>query len=72
MELITKEFGIDKNRLYVTVYHNDEEAFNYWKKIAGFSDDRIIKIATSDNFGLWAIQDLVDHAQKYFMITVTI
>jgi len=48
--LITKDFGIDKNRLYVTVYHEDEETFNYWKKIAGFSDDRIIKIATSDNF----------------------
>ncbi|XOJ73536.1 alanine--tRNA ligase [Candidatus Pelagibacter sp. Uisw_114] len=53
--LITKEFGIDKNRLYVTVYHDDEEAFNYWKKIAGFSDDRIIKIATSDNF--WSMGD---------------
>ena len=53
--LITKEFGIDKNRLYVTVYHNDEEAFNFWKKIAGFSDDRIIKIATSDNF--WSMGD---------------
>jgi alanyl-tRNA synthetase len=48
--LITKEFGIDKNRLYVTVFHDDEEAFKYWKKIAGFSDERIIKIATSDNF----------------------
>ena len=48
--LITKDFGIDKNRLYVTVYHEDEEAFNLWKKIAGFSDDRIIRIATSDNF----------------------
>ena len=53
--LITKEFGIDKNRLYVTVYHDDEEAFSYWKKIAGFSDDRIIKIATSDNF--WSMGD---------------
>ena len=41
--LITKEFGIDKNRLYVTVYHDDEQASSYWKKIAGFSDDRIIK-----------------------------
>jgi alanyl-tRNA synthetase len=48
--LITKDFGIDKNRLYVTVFHEDDEAFNYWKKIAGFSDDRIIRIATSDNF----------------------
>ncbi|MDB9979038.1 alanine--tRNA ligase [Candidatus Pelagibacter sp.] len=53
--LITKEFGIDKNRLYVTVYHDDEEAFKFWKKIAGFSDDRIIKIATSDNF--WSMGD---------------
>ena len=53
--LITKEFGINKNRLYVTVYHDDEKAFNYWKKIAGFTDDRIIKIATSDNF--WSMGD---------------
>jgi alanyl-tRNA synthetase len=53
--LITKEFGIDKNHLYVTVYHNDEEAYNFWKKIAGFTDDRIIKIATSDNF--WSMGD---------------
>ena len=53
--LITKEFGINKNRLYVTVYHDDEEAFNFWKKIAGFSDDKIIKIATSDNF--WSMGD---------------
>ena len=49
-DLITKDFGIDKNRLYVTVYHEDDEAFNFWKKIAGFNDDRIIRIATSDNF----------------------
>jgi alanyl-tRNA synthetase len=48
--LITKDFGIDKNRLYVTVFHQDDEAFNFWKKIAGFSDDRIIRISTSDNF----------------------
>jgi len=48
--LITKEFGIDKNRLYVTVYYEDDEAFNLWKKVAGLSDDRIIKITTSDNF----------------------
>ncbi len=48
--LITKDFGIDKNRLYVTVFHEDDEAFNFWKKIAGFSDERIIRIATSDNF----------------------
>ena len=49
-DLITKEFGIDKNRLYVTVYHTDDEAANIWKKYAGLSGDRIIKIASDDNF----------------------
>ncbi len=49
-DLITKDFGLDKNRLYVTVFHEDDEAFNHWKKIAGFNDDRIIRITTSDNF----------------------
>ncbi len=49
-DLITKDFGLDKNRLYVTVFYEDDEAFNFWKKIAGFSDDRIIRISTSDNF----------------------
>ena len=48
--LITKDFGIDKNRLYVTVFHEDDEAFNFWKKITGLSEDRIIRIPTSDNF----------------------
>jgi alanyl-tRNA synthetase len=48
--LITKDFGIDKNRLYVTVFDEDEEAFKFWKKIAGLKEDRIIKISTSDNF----------------------
>ncbi len=48
--LITKDFGIDKKKLYVTVYHDDDVAFNFWKKIAGLSDDRIIKISSSDNF----------------------
>ena len=54
--LITKDFGIDKKRLYVTVYHEDDQAFNFWKKIAGFSDDRIIKISTSDNF--WSMGEI--------------
>ncbi len=48
--LVTKDFGIDKKRLYVTVFHEDDEAFKFWKKIAGFSDNRIIRIPTSDNF----------------------
>jgi alanyl-tRNA synthetase len=53
--LITKDFGIDAKRLLVTVYHTDDEAFGLWKKIAGLSDDRIIRIPTSDNF--WAMGD---------------
>ncbi len=53
--LLTKDFAIDKNRLTVTVYHEDEEAAGLWKKIAGLTDDRIIRIATSDNF--WSMGD---------------
>jgi len=48
--LIIKDFGIDKDKLYVTVYHEDDEAFNFWKKVAGLSEKRIIRIATLDNF----------------------
>jgi alanyl-tRNA synthetase len=51
--LITKDFGLKKDKLLVTIYHDDDDAASYWKKIAGFSDDRIIRIATSDNF--WAM-----------------
>jgi len=53
--LITKEFGLNKEKLLVTVYHEDDEAFDLWKKIAGLSDDKIIRIPTSDNF--WAMGD---------------
>ncbi|WP_391482026.1 alanine--tRNA ligase [Nereida sp. NH-UV-3] len=49
-ELITKELGIDKNRLYVTVYHTDDEAADIWKRVAGLPDERIIRITTDDNF----------------------
>jgi alanyl-tRNA synthetase len=48
--LVTKEYGLDKKRLLVTVYSEDDEAFALWKKIAGLSDSRIIRISTSDNF----------------------
>ena len=54
-QLISREFALDKNRLLVTVYHTDDHAADLWKKIAGFSDDRIIRIPTSDNF--WAMGD---------------
>ncbi len=54
-KLVTKEFGLDKSKLLVTVYVDDDHAFDLWKKIAGFSDDRIIRIATSANF--WQMGD---------------
>ena len=53
--LITKEFGIDKKRLTVTVYHDDDQAFSIWKKVSGLSDSRIVRIATADNF--WQMGD---------------
>ena len=53
--LVTKEFGLDPKRLLVTVYAEDDEAAALWKKIAGLPDDRIIRIATSDNF--WSMGD---------------
>jgi alanyl-tRNA synthetase len=53
--LVTREWGLDPNRLTVTVYHTDDEAHRLWKSIAGLPDDRIIRIATKDNF--WAMGD---------------
>jgi alanyl-tRNA synthetase len=53
--LITREFGLPEDKLTVTVYHDDDEAFALWKKIAGLPDSRIIRIPTSDNF--WSMGD---------------
>ncbi|HEX5866474.1 MAG TPA: alanine--tRNA ligase, partial [Beijerinckiaceae bacterium] len=53
--LITKEFGLAKDKLLVTVYHTDDEAADLWKKIAGLADEKIIRIPTSDNF--WQMGD---------------
>ena len=53
--LITKEYGLPADRLLATVYAEDDEAFDLWKKIAGLPESRIIRIATSDNF--WAMGD---------------
>jgi alanyl-tRNA synthetase len=53
--LITKEYGLSSERLLVTVYHTDDEAFDLWRKISGLPESKIIRIPTSDNF--WAMGD---------------
>ena len=54
-KLLTKDFELPKDKLSVTVFHEDEESFKLWKKIAGLSESKIIKISTSDNF--WSMGD---------------
>jgi alanyl-tRNA synthetase len=54
-ELLTKDFGLDANRLLVTVFSEDEDAAAIWRKVAGLPDSRIIRIPTSDNF--WRMGD---------------
>jgi alanyl-tRNA synthetase len=54
-EFLTKEIGLPAEKLLVTVYHTDDEAHAIWKKVAGFSDDKIIRISTNDNF--WSMGD---------------
>ena len=49
-QLLTNQFDIPKDRLLITVFHEDEEALKIWKKISGFSDEKIIRISTNDNF----------------------
>ena len=71
--LITKNYGIDKDRLIITVYHTDNEAFDIWKKVSGFSESKILRINTSDNF--WEMGDtgpcgpcseiFYDHGEKF-------
>ena len=73
-KLITEEFKIDKKKLLVTVFDQDEQAYILWKKISGLSDDKIIKVSTSDNF--WSMGEtgpcgpcseiFYDHGNNYF------
>jgi alanyl-tRNA synthetase len=53
--LVTKDFALPKDRLLITVYIDDDDAFKLWKKIAGLPDSKILRIAGSDNF--WAMGD---------------
>ncbi len=71
---LTKEMAISADRLLVTVYHNDDEAASWWKKIANMPEEKIIRIATDDNF--WSMGDVgpcgpcseifYDHGDKIF------
>ncbi|MAZ07849.1 MAG: alanine--tRNA ligase [Rickettsiales bacterium] len=54
-KLLTKELELNKKKLVVTVFHEDEVSLNVWKKISGFSDDQIIRISSDDNF--WSMGD---------------
>jgi alanyl-tRNA synthetase len=73
-DVVTKVMGLSKDKLCVTVYHDDDEAANIWKKVAGLSDDKIIRISTMDNF--WMMGDtgpcgpcseiFYDHGDKIF------
>src|SRR6266516_1735529 len=53
--LVAREYGLPKDKLWVTVFHEDDQAFDLWKKISGLPTERIVRIATSDNF--WAMGD---------------
>ncbi|MCA0920724.1 alanine--tRNA ligase [Pseudooceanicola nanhaiensis] len=73
-EMVTKELGINKDKLLVTVYHTDDEAADLWKKVAGLPDERIIRIATNDNFWMMGptgpcgpcSEIFYDHGEKYW------
>ncbi|WP_455474942.1 alanine--tRNA ligase [Bartonella sp. B30(2025)] len=73
-DLLTKEYGLPKEKLLVTVYYTDEDAVKLWRKISGLPDEKIVRIATTDNF--WAMGDIgpcgpcseifYDHGDKIF------
>ncbi|HZY49774.1 MAG TPA: alanine--tRNA ligase [Devosia sp.] len=73
-KLLTKEWGLPKEKLSATVYEDDDEAFDLWKKIAGFSDDKIVRLGAKSNF--WQMADtgpcgpnseiFYDHGDKYW------
>ncbi len=72
--LITKEYGLAKDRLWATVYHEDDDAYRLWRKIAGLPDERVVRIASHDNF--WSMGDtgpcgpcseiFYDHGDKFW------
>ena len=67
-ELITVEWKLDKNRLWVTVFEEDDEAFEIWTKETNIDPSRVIRSGKKITFGKWVIQDHVGHAQKYIIM----
>ena len=73
-DLVTRDLGIDASRLLVTVYHDDEEAADLWRRVAGLPEERIIRIATSDNFWMMGptgpcgpcSEIFYDHGEQYW------
>src|SRR5690554_1418282 len=70
-ELLTEVWALDKQRLFVTIYQEDDEAFEIWKQVSGLPDSRICVLVKKVIFGKWGILDLVDPVPKYIMILVT-
>jgi alanyl-tRNA synthetase len=54
-EFLTRDLGLDRKRLIATVYTDDDDAFALWKRVAGFGDDRVLRLGEKDNF--WAMGD---------------
>ena len=65
-KLVTKEYGLTEEKLLVTVHSSDEDAAALWRKIAGLSDAKIIRIPTSDNFWPWVTPVRVARVQKFY------
>ncbi|MFP4274275.1 MAG: alanine--tRNA ligase [Paracoccaceae bacterium] len=73
-EMVTRELDIPADRLLVTVYHTDDEAADLWKKVAGLPDERILRIATDDNFWMMGptgpcgpcSEIFFDHGEQYW------
>ena len=63
-ELLTKDFGIPKEKLLATVYSEDEEAFKLWKKVTGLPESKIIKISTADNFSFGIPRSFVNNSHE--------
>ena len=67
--LVTREFGLPKDRLMVTVYHDDDEAFDLWKRVAGLPESRIMRIAAPTISGRWATPAPAAPVRRFFSIT---